>query len=305
MKLVQFALTEGGKPLLGVLTPLGILEASTCCRLHALSRDAQTPDTPESILELLRAPRGTMDALRQATEWALSHSRERTVLFHSLKVCLLPPIGRPPKIICVGQNYYDHCKEQGKEPPKQPVVFAKYPTAVLAPEGRIVKPKITQQLDYEAELAFVIGKGGRHIPREKALDHIAGYMNFNDVSARDLQFGDGQWTRGKSCDTFAPMGPALVTADEVPDPGKLRVQCRLNGETMQDSNTSQLIFPVDYLVAFISQFMTLETGDVVATGTPPGVGVWRKPQVLMKSGDVVEIEVEGLGVLRNTVIDEA
>jgi 2-keto-4-pentenoate hydratase/2-oxohepta-3-ene-1,7-dioic acid hydratase in catechol pathway len=219
---------------------------------------------------------------------------------------ILPPVPRPQKIICVGLNYADHAKESGVEPPAEPVLFNKFPTAVRANWEPIVLPRLSQEVDYEAELVVVIGRGGRHIPQEQAREHIAAYCCGNDVSARDWQIGKpgGQWLLGKSFDTFAPFGPALVTADEVPDPSNLRIQLRLNGHTMQDSRTSQLIFPIEELVAYVSGVCMLSPGDLIFTGTPPGVGFARKPPVFLKPGDSVEVEIERLGVLRNPVVAE-
>ncbi len=218
----------------------------------------------------------------------------------------LPPVPSPEKVICVGLNYVDHAKEGGVEPPPEPVIFSKFPTAVRADGEQIVLPGASTEVDYEAELVLVIGRGGRHIPRERAREHVAAYCCGNDVSARDWQIRKpgGQWLLGKTFDSFAPFGPALVTADEVPDPGNLRIQLRLNGRTMQDSNTRQLIFPVETLVSYVSDVCTLSPGDVLFTGTPPGVGFARKPPVFLKPGDVVEVEIERLGVLRNPVVAE-
>lgn len=217
---------------------------------------------------------------------------------------LLPPIPSPEKIICVGLNYADHAREGGFEPPPEPVIFSKFATAVLADGQPIVLPPASQQVDYEAELVAVIGRGGRNIARSDALGHVAAYCCGNDVSARDWQLGKagGQWLLGKTFDTFAPFGPYLVTADEVTDPHSLQIRTRVNGQTMQDSNTSQLIFPVDELIEYVSAVCTLSPGDVLFTGTPPGVGFARKPPVFLQAGDMVEVEVEGLGVLRNPVV---
>jgi len=217
-------------------------------------------------------------------------------------VKLGPPVPRPGKLICVGLNYRDHAAESNMAVPKSPVTFSKYVTSVVGEHASIALPAVSSQVDYEAELAVVIGRRAKHVPIERAWDYVLGYTNLNDVSARDLQFADGQWQRGKSCDTFAPMGPAIVTHDEVGDPHKLRIQLRLNGTTLQDSSTEQLIFGIDHVVSFLSQTVTLEPGDVIATGTPPGVGFARKPPVFLKPGDVVEVEVEKLGVLSNPVI---
>ncbi len=215
-----------------------------------------------------------------------------------------PPVPRPGKIICIGLNYRDHAAESNMPVPSSPVTFSKYVTSVTGPGKPIVLPPSSQQVDYEAEMAIVIGRRAKYVPIERAFEYVLGYMNFNDVSARDFQFADGQWQRGKACDTFAPMGPFILMRDLAGDPHALRIQLRLNGKTMQDSSTAQLIFGVDHVVSFLSQTITLEPGDVIATGTPPGVGFARKPPVFLKAGDVVEVEVEGLGVLSNPVADD-
>jgi 2-keto-4-pentenoate hydratase/2-oxohepta-3-ene-1,7-dioic acid hydratase in catechol pathway len=222
-------------------------------------------------------------------------------------VRLLAPVPHPQKVICIGLNYADHAKESGVAAPPEPVVFNKFPTAVAADGDPIVLPRVSSAVDYEAELVAVIGIGGRHIPREEALAHVAGYCPGHDVSARDWQLEkpSKQWLLGKSFDTFAPFGPELVTADEVGDPGQLRIAFRLNGRTLQDSSTNQLIFSVAELVAYVSQICTLLPGDVIFTGTPPGVGFARKPPILLKPGDVAEVEIERLGVLRNPVVADA
>jgi 2-keto-4-pentenoate hydratase/2-oxohepta-3-ene-1,7-dioic acid hydratase in catechol pathway len=220
-------------------------------------------------------------------------------------VRLLAPVPRPGKIICIGLNYRDHAEESKLPVPESPITFSKYVTCVANPAAPVYLPRTSEKVDYEAELAFVIGRRAKHVERSRAFDYVLGYTNFNDVSARDFQFADGQWQRGKSCDTFAPMGPAIVTPDEIPDPHRLRIQLRLNGQTMQDSSTGQLIFGIDELIAFLSATVTLEPGDVVATGTPPGVGFARKPPVFLKAGDLMEVEIEGLGVLSNPVLADA
>jgi len=214
---------------------------------------------------------------------------------------LLAPVV-PGKVVAVGQNYMDHIREQGAEPPGIPVLFPKFATCVIGPDEQIRWPaSLTQRVDYEGELAVVIGRRASRVPVEEALDHVRGYVPANDVSARDLQMGDGQWLRGKALDTFLPLGPAVVTPDEAGDPQALSIRTRVNGETLQDSSTAEMVFSVAELIAFISEGITLEPGDVVLTGTPHGVGVFRDPQVFLRPGDVVEVEVGGLGVLRNTV----
>ena len=222
------------------------------------------------------------------------------------QINLVPAVPRPEKIICVGLNYADHAAESGGQVPPEPILFNKFPTAISGDWQPIVLPRLSGEVDYEAELVVVIGTGGRNIPREKALECVGAYCCGNDVSARDWQLRKpgGQWLLGKTFDTFAPIGPALTTADEIPDPGKLRIQLRLNGQTMQDSNTAELIFPVDELITYVSGICALSPGDLIFTGTPPGVGFARKPPVFLKPGDTVEVEIEKLGTLRNPVVEE-
>lgn len=219
-----------------------------------------------------------------------------------IKICA--PVPRPGKIICIGLNYRDHAEESGQPIPASPIIFSKFATSVIGANEPIVLPQASSRVDYEAELAFVVGRRARNVKKEEAMNYVFGYMNFNDVSARDFQFGDGQWQRGKSCDTFAPMGEFIATADEIRDPHDLRIQFRLNGEILQDSNTRELIFKIPELIEFLSQTITLEPGDVIATGTPPGVGFARQPQIFMKPGDAAEVEIEGLGILSNPMTAE-
>jgi len=211
------------------------------------------------------------------------------------------PIERPGKIVCVGMNYRDHAAEAGMEVPEQPVLFAKWPNGLIGPGEAIVLPPDPSQVDYEAELGVVIRLRARGLRTEDALDAVAGYVCVNDVSARDLQFADGQWTRGKSLDTFCPVGPRLVPAAEVPDPQRLGIRCRVNGELLQDSSTAQMVFSVAEIVAFVSTWLTLEPGDLIATGTPAGVGFTREPPVYLRPGDEVTVEIDGLGALVNPV----
>ena len=220
------------------------------------------------------------------------------------KARLLAPLLRPPKIICVGLNYRDHAIETKMEIPKVPTIFSKYPTAVIGPGEPIVLPKLSSKPDYEAEFAFVIGKGGRHIPADRWQEHVFGYTNFHDVSARDYQMATTQWMMGKTFDTFAPMGPAIVTSDEIPDPHALDIQMIINGEVLQSSNTSNLIFRIPALVEYLSGVFSLEAGDVVATGTPAGVGFSRNPPRWLRPGDDVVVRISGLGELRNPVVAE-
>jgi len=211
------------------------------------------------------------------------------------------PIARPGKIVCVGLNYRDHAEEQGVELPAEPLLFAKWQNALIGPGEPIVIPPIVTKADYEAELGVVIGARVRGVSKENALEAVRGYVCANDVSARDLQFGDGQWTRGKSPDTFCPVGP-LVPASEIPDPHNLRIRAIVSGEVLQDSTTANLIFGVDEVIAHVTKTMTLEPGDLILTGTPAGVGVFRDPQRLLQPGDEVTIEIERIGSLTNPVV---
>ena len=216
-------------------------------------------------------------------------------------VQLCAPVPRPGKIICVGLNYHDHATEQDKQPPERPLLFTKSPSAVIGPDDAVIRPEAIEQLDYEAELAVVIGRTARAVSAAAATEYIAGYTALNDISGRDAQFGDGQFFRGKSYDTFAPMGPTLVP-DAYLDPSGLDVACRVNGETKQASNTAEFIFGVEAVIEYISGFTTLEPGDVISTGTPGGVGIFREPPELLQPGDTVDVEIEGIGTLTNPVI---
>jgi 2-keto-4-pentenoate hydratase/2-oxohepta-3-ene-1,7-dioic acid hydratase in catechol pathway len=259
--------------------------------------NAADPEMPSSVRELLALG---PDWQRRAWE-TLPRGIER---HDPATATLLAPVPDPRKIVCLGLNYRDHAAESGAEVPSEPVLFSKYPTALIGHGAEVVLPAESNQVDYEAELVVVIGRGGRHIPRERAMEHVAGYAVGHDVSARDWQLHKPgkQWMAGKTFDTFAPVGPALVTTDEVADPNALGIRLRLNGQTMQDSNTREFVFRVDEVVAYLSKVFTLEPGDLIFTGTPPGVGMARKPPVWLKPGDVVEVEIDGLGTLRNTVV---
>jgi 2-keto-4-pentenoate hydratase/2-oxohepta-3-ene-1,7-dioic acid hydratase in catechol pathway len=214
------------------------------------------------------------------------------------------PIERPGKIVCVGLNYRDHAEEQGTDLPTAPLLFAKWPNTLIGPGEAIRIPPIVTKCDYEAELGVVIGERVRHASAANALDSVAGYICVNDVSARDLQFGDGQWTRGKSPDTFCPVGPQLVPSADVPDPQALAIRAILNGETVQDSSTANMVFGVAEIIEYVTRTVTLEPGDLIATGTPAGVGAFSKPPRFMQPGDEITIEIEGLGSLTNPVTAE-
>ncbi|HEX4812779.1 MAG TPA: fumarylacetoacetate hydrolase family protein [Nonomuraea sp.] len=217
-------------------------------------------------------------------------------------VTVLSPLAAPQKIICIGLNYADHIRETGLDTPRRPLAFVKTAHALAGPYDDVVVPAgATEQLDWEAELAVVIGRPARDVPADRAMEHVLGYTAANDVSARDAQFADGQWFRGKNFDGFCPLGPWIVTSDELGDPHALAVRARVGSELVQDGSTKDMIFDVPAIVSYLSRYMTLNPGDVIATGTPHGVGMGRSPQLWLKDGDVVEVEIEGVGTLRNTV----
>ena len=222
-------------------------------------------------------------------------------VFHVENVTFGPPIPDPDKIICLGLNYRSHVEETGLATYQVPILFAKFRNALTGPTGPILLPDISEEIDYEGELAVVIGRRGKNINSADALKYVAGYMALNDISARDLQFQTGQWLSGKTLDTFAPCGPALVI-NEITDPQSLDISTRVNGQTLQQSNTRYMIFSISETIAYISQLLTLEPGDIIATGTPDGVGFKRNPPIYLRHGDVVEVEVEGLGMLKNPVV---
>jgi 2-keto-4-pentenoate hydratase/2-oxohepta-3-ene-1,7-dioic acid hydratase in catechol pathway len=245
---------------------------------------------------------GGVAARARIAEWILKPDPSEVVSL--AEAPLLAPIPRPPKIICVGLNYRDHAIESNMEIPKVPTIFSKYSTAVIGPGDTIRLPRLSTKPDYEAEMAVIIGKGGRYIPGANWQEHVFGYTNLNDVSARDFQMATTQWMMGKTFDTFAPMGPAIVSADEIADPHNLDISLTINGETLQHSNTKHLIFRIPDLIEYLSSVFTLEPGDVISTGTPSGVGFARKPPRFLVAGDDVVVRVEGLGELRNPVEGE-
>jgi 2-keto-4-pentenoate hydratase/2-oxohepta-3-ene-1,7-dioic acid hydratase in catechol pathway len=304
MKLAQFKTGDSDQQ------RLGILVGDVVCDVAELARAVKAAGG-EPVSWLLET-NNTLDVIRRG-ESALSQinalfgdSQSRAgrgqAAGYSLDQIEFLPATYPSKILAIGRNYVDHAIEGGAAPPEAPLLFNKLPNSLSAHNAPIVLPEISQKVDYEAELAVVIGRRARRISEADALDYVFGYTLIDDVSARDLQFGDGQWTRGKGLDTFAPLGPFITTRDEIADVQALKIEGRLNGEIMQTSNTSKMIFQVAYLVSYLSQGLTLEPGDVIATGTPEGVGIFRDPPVLLKAGDVYEVEIEGLGTLRNPVV---
>ncbi len=231
-------------------------------------------------------------------------TEERKVTIKIGDATFLAPVFSPPKIICLGLNYRDHAEESGADTPNEPIIFMKPRTSIIGPDEPIMRPSFVKELDYEAELAIIIGKKGRNIPVSEAKKYIFGYTAFNDVSAREIQFKDKQWTRGKSFDTFAPMGPCITTADQIGNPSNLNIRTRVNGELRQNSSTKNMVFNVYEVIHHISRVMTLEPCDIIATGTPAGVAVFMKPEPkFLSPGDLVEVEIENIGTLRNNVAE--
>jgi 2-keto-4-pentenoate hydratase/2-oxohepta-3-ene-1,7-dioic acid hydratase in catechol pathway len=300
LKLVTFQI-GGGSPRIGALVENGERILDFCAEPLGIPR-------PETFLECFDLDGAFLTEAKSLYERALAEPGEMTRLrdcaavLRSEAVKLLAPVPRPGKVLCIGVNYRAHAEEQDETPPERPLLFSKFPTSIIGPGESVRIPPGSEQTDYEAELAVVIGRKGTRISAERAYDYVLGYSNLNDVSARDYQFPDGQWQRGKSCDTFAPFGPYLATADEIPDPHALAIRFRLNGETMQDSDTSKMIHKIPALIAALSESITLEPGDVIATGTPSGVGFARTPPVFLRPGDRMEVEIDELGVLVNSVI---
>jgi 2-keto-4-pentenoate hydratase/2-oxohepta-3-ene-1,7-dioic acid hydratase in catechol pathway len=253
-------------------------------------------DFPSRMIDFIRAGERIWEAVKAVC-------LEISVIGIPLSnIRLLAPLPGPGKIIGIGLNYLDHCREQNVKVPDYPLVFAKFGTAIAGPYDPIEwDAALTNEVDYEGELGIVIGKTARRVAKEDALDYVFGYTVANDVSARDLQFSDRQWVRSKSLDTFCPFGPAIVTTDEIPNPQRLALRTTVNGKILQDSNTAEMIFGVGELVAYLSRYFTLEPGDLILTGTPDGVGVFRNPKIFLQNGDLVEVEIEGIGKIENRV----
>jgi 2-keto-4-pentenoate hydratase/2-oxohepta-3-ene-1,7-dioic acid hydratase in catechol pathway len=307
MKLVSYI--ESDEVRLGVYKDKIIIDISEASKVYTKAvegKSAKIFDFPNNMKEFLEGGENLWNLLYKTVDWFINN-KESIALASITKpvsvVRLTAPIPNPGKIVCVGLNYLDHCLEQKIDVPKSPVLFAKFPSSVIGNQESITWPEgLTDQVDYEAELAIVIGKQARNVSISQAYEYIAGYTIINDVSARDIQFSDGQWVRGKSLDTFCPMGPWLVTPDEVVDPHNLSVRCWVNEVLLQDSNTKMMIFKIPDLISFISRSFTLYPGDVISTGTPHGVGVFRNPPIFLNPGDVVRLSVEGLGDLCNPVV---
>jgi len=309
MHIISFSTedTNWRSPRVGFILHVGDRDTGYRLDCEKLFATAERPKDPLAWFDMdspwFQKARATHDLLVR-DEKALAEARDNGWLVRRQDAYWHAPVPRPGKIICIGLNYRDHAAESNMPIPEKPVIFSKFSTSVIAPGEPVVLPSTSQQVDYEAELAVVIGRRAKNVSADRAYDYVLGYTAFNDVTARDFQFSDGQWQRGKSCDTFAPMGQTIVTTDEIPDPHKLSVKLVLNGQVMQDSNTDQLIFGVPALIEFLSQTITLEPGDVIATGTPPGVGFARKPPVFLKPGDRMEVLIEGMGGLGNPVVNQ-
>ncbi|NDD26951.1 MAG: FAA hydrolase family protein [Proteobacteria bacterium] len=272
---------------------LGLVDETTAL---ALDITALAPDAPADCDALVAGGEHTLERVRTLIS---SASGSGWLPLESL--VLAPPLRRPGKIMAIGLNYRDHAEEQNIEPPPAPLMFAKFASSIVGPEAPVEIPPASSRIDYEVELAVIIGRRGRMISPEAARDHIFGYTIINDVTARDLQRSDRQWVRAKSFDTFCPMGPAVVTVDALEFPPQRDIEMRVNGEVRQRSNTRRMIFDVPTLVSWLSEAFTLEPGDIISTGTPAGVGVFRNPPVFLTEGDVMEASIDGLGVLRNPV----
>jgi len=309
MHIISFATEESdwSKPRLGILLHKGERDTGFRLDCERLFDPADRPANPLAWFDMdaqwFQKARATAETLVRDDN-ALAQAHEKGWLVQARDAYWFAPVPRPGKLICIGLNYKDHAAESKMAIPEKPVVFSKFSSAVNAPGEPVVLPATSKQVDYEAELAVVIGRRAKSVSADRAYDYVLGYTAFNDISARDFQFADGQWQRGKSCDTFAPMGQTIVTTDAVPDPHKLSIKLILNGQTMQDSNTDQMIFGVPRLIEFLSETITLEPGDVIATGTPSGVGFARNPPVFLKPGDDMEVLIEGIGGLGNPVVEE-
>ena len=304
MKLGQFKTKASNKQRLGALlgdVVFDVAELARGIRMTGLDVPHWLPDT-SSTLELIKRGAGAIEQVAALVAGSKQPpGRVAVVSYRTDEIEFLPAV-YPSKVLAIGRNYTDHALEGGAAPPKAPMIFNKLPNSLSAHNAPIVMPAITDKVDYEAELAVVIGRRAKRVSEDEALDYVFGYTLMNDVTAREIQRGDGQWTRGKGLDTFAPLGPFITTRDEIADVHNLDIQGLLNGEVMQSSNTSRMIFNVPCLVSYISQDITLEPGDVISTGTPEGVGAFRTPPVWLKDGDVFEVKVEKLGTLRNPVV---
>jgi len=313
MKLASYE--DSGRPRLAAVDGETLIDLNRAAAARARDRGAALPQAladatvPADVLDFLRAGDDALAAARAAAAFAADLPAERArrerLRLPRADARLLPPVPQPPKIICVGRNYAEHANETGLAVSEIPILFARFATTLVADGDPVVRPRASEQLDWEGELAVVIGTGGRHIPRACALDHVAGYAVFNDVTVRDYQFRTSQYTAGKNFAASGPFGPHLVLKDELPDPHALEISTYVGDERVQHGRTADMLFDVATIVAHLSELLPLEPGDVIPTGTPSGVGFKRTPPRYLVPGDVVRVEIPGVGVLTNPVIDEA
>lgn len=300
MRLVTYTLNN--ETSIGVEIGSAILDIPEALRAYHIMNGGPEQPLPKKMIDLLRMESGIETVAGMMKQYWEITDDTRPALIPIDKVRIEAPIERPGKIVALGLNYVDHVKETGRDVPEFPVIFAKFPSSVVGPEVDIKHPKLTQELDWEVELGVVIGRTCKEVSEEKALDYVAGYTVINDLTARDLQRGDGQWVRGKSLDGLCPMGPCIVTRDELGDGSGLRIHSKVNGVIKQDSTTSNLMYNVPQIVSYLSQAFTLEPGDVIATGTPSGVGFVRNPPEFLKPSDEVEVYIEKIGTVRNRIV---
>jgi len=303
MKLVTYS--HKGSTHLGALAGeavIDIVQAIEAYRGSGEHVEIAASEFPSDMLTFLQRSDEVINITKQAVNWVLSNKADNLTI--PLKeVVIQAPLTNPSKVIGIGLNYADHCREQNIPLPESVLLFAKFPSSIIGPEESITwDASESQAVDYEAEVAVIIGREAFRIEAEDAWDYVAGYTIVNDISARDAQFADKQWVRGKSFDTFCPIGPYLATLDEIEDPDNLNIKTRLNGDLVQDSNTKEMVFKIPEIISFISRSITLVPGDIICTGTPDGVGYFCDPKVLLQPGDVVEIEIDGLGLLRNPIV---
>lgn len=288
MKLVTFM--QNDKQYIGAVIDKKIINLNNLLDNNTITMD-----------DLVKSDKNILTEIKQKVQ-NMSKDIDGKNIVDQSDVVIHAPLSNPGKVVCVGLNYMDHCREQNVEAPEKPLIFSKWPSCIIGPDENIILPEESNQVDFEAELGVIFNERVHNISEENVLNSIFGYIITNDISARDVQFKDEQWTRGKSYDTFLPCGPYLVTADEIPDPNNLFIQCKVNDKLLQDSNTKEMIFNIKEIVSYLSRGFTFMPGDLLLTGTPHGVGVFREPQVFLEDGDEVLIEIEGLGVLRNRCI---
>ncbi|OGO17034.1 MAG: hypothetical protein A2Z14_08965 [Chloroflexi bacterium RBG_16_48_8] len=306
MRLLTFSMDDEQR--LGVVEGNFVIDLERAFKEFQNNRGSEEnshPSFPSNMLAFLQSSDKTWQSMGEVLTWVMTKEADpvfKSIAIHLDRVTILAPLSNPSKVIGIGLNYADHCREQNILLPESILLFAKFPSSIIGPNESIKwDTEMSKEVDYEAELGVIIGREAFRIEPEEAWDYIAGYSIVNDVSARDVQFTDRQWVRGKSFNTFCPIGPYLITRDEIENPHNLGIRTRLNGQLVQNSNTKEMVFKIPEIIAFISKSITLVPGDIICTGTPDGVGYFRDPKILLKPGDIVEIEIDGLGSLRNPV----